>query len=181
MYPSPYTLRNLFLYFLKPGSLAIGGPVALIGYMQRDPVESRKWISEVDYKKGLALAQLAPGPLAAQLEIYLGFVHHRVLGATFCGLAFVLPSFVMVVGLGIVYKLYGGLPWMQAIFYGVGSAMIGALAGAVIVIAARSIIDVPTALIAAASLIALILIKKNQEPFIILLAVITGMLLKTFS
>lgn len=120
-----YTLRQLIIYFLKLGTIGFGGPVALVGYMHRDLVEKRNWISEEDYKEGLALAQLAPGPLAAQLGIYLGFVHYRVLGATLCGLAFVIPSFIMVVLLGIVYKLFGGLPWMQAVFYGVGAAVIG--------------------------------------------------------
>ena len=105
--------------------MGFGGPVALVGYMHRDLVERRKWISEEDYKEGLALAQLAPGPLAAQLGIYIGFVHYRILGATLCGLAFIIPSFIMVVLLGIAYKLFGGLPWMQAIFYGVGAAVIG--------------------------------------------------------
>ena len=119
------SLRQLILYFLKLGTIGFGGPVALVGYMHRDLVEERNWISEEDYKEGLALAQLAPGPLAAQLGIYLGFVHYRVLGATLCGLAFVLPSFIMVVLLGIVYKLFGGLPWMQAVFYGVGASVIG--------------------------------------------------------
>lgn len=120
-----YTLRQIVLYFLKLGYSGFGGPVALVGYMHRDLVEQRKWISEEEYKEGLALAQLAPGPLAAQLGIYLGFVHYQILGATLCGLAFVLPSFIMVVLIGIAYKLYGGLPWMQAVFYGVGAAVIG--------------------------------------------------------
>src|SRR5258706_6689373 len=120
-----YTLRQLVLYFLKLGYSGFGGPVALVGYMHKDLVEERKWITEEEYKQGLALAQLAPGPLAAQLGIYLGFVHYRILGATLAGIAFVLPSFIMVVLLGMAYKLYGGLPWMQAIFYGVGAAVIG--------------------------------------------------------
>jgi chromate transporter len=120
-----YSLRELVFYFLKLGSIGFGGPVALVGYMHRDLVEKRNWISEEDYKEGLALAQLAPGPLAAQLGIYIGFVHYRVLGATLCGLAFVIPSFMMVLLLGIVYRLFGGLPWMQAVFYGVGAAVIG--------------------------------------------------------
>src|SRR5687768_17176857 len=77
-----YTLQQLVLYFLKLGYAGFGGPVALVGYMHRDLVEKRKWITEEDYKEGLALAQLAPGPLAAQLGIYLGFVHYRILGAT---------------------------------------------------------------------------------------------------
>ncbi|MFV8326264.1 chromate transporter [Flavobacterium sp. ZS1P14] len=123
-----YTLKELFLYFLKLGTIGFGGPVALVGYMHRDLVEDRKWISEEEYKQGLALAQLAPGPLAAQLGIYIGFVHYQILGATLIGFAFVLPSFIMVVLLGIAYQLYGGLSWIQAVFYGVGAAVIGIIA-----------------------------------------------------
>ena len=96
--------------------------------MRRDLVEHRAWIAESDYRDGLALAQLAPGPLAAQLAIYLGFVHFRVLGATAAGVAFVVPSFIMVVGLGWAYVRYGGLPWVQAVFYAVGAAVIGIIA-----------------------------------------------------
>ena len=121
----PYSLKDLIIYFLKLGTWGFGGPVALVGYMHRDLVDDKKWISEDDYKEGLALSQLAPGPLAAQLSIYLGFVHYRLLGATLVGLAFVLPSFLMVLGIGYTYTLYGGLPWMQAVFYGVGAAVIG--------------------------------------------------------
>jgi chromate transporter len=120
-----YSLKQLVFYFLKLGYAGFGGPVALVGYMHRDLVEKRKWISEEDYKEGLTLAQLAPGPLAAQLGIYLGFVHYRYIGATLVGFAFVLPSFLMVVILGIFYKLYNGISWMQAVFYGVGAAVIG--------------------------------------------------------
>lgn len=128
MISSQYTLRQLVLYFLKLGTIGFGGPVALVGYMHRDLVEQRKWISEDDYKEGLALAQLAPGPLAAQLSIYLGYVHYKVLGATLAGIAFVLPSFLMVLGLGYAYVQAGGLPWMQAVFYGIGAAVIGIIA-----------------------------------------------------
>jgi chromate transporter len=123
-----YSLKDIILYFLKLGYAGFGGPVALVGYMHRDLVEQKKWISEEEYKTGLALAQLAPGPLAAQLGIYLGYVHYGVLGATLSGIVFVLPSFIMVLILGIAYKQYGGLPWMQAVFYGVGAAVIGIIA-----------------------------------------------------
>ncbi|WP_205509962.1 chromate transporter [Longitalea arenae] len=123
-----YKLKDLVLYFLKLGSIGFGGPVALVGYMHRDLVEKRKWITDEDYKEGLALAQLAPGPLAAQLAIYLGYVHYRILGATLAGLAFVLPSFVMVLGISYAYVQAGGLPWMQAVFYGIGAAVIGIIA-----------------------------------------------------
>src|SRR5712692_2142118 len=123
-----YSLGQLVRYFLRLGTFGFGGPVALVGFMHRDLVEKRQWIAEADYTEGLALAQLAPGPLAAQLGIYLGYVHYRVLGATLAGLAFVLPSFIMVVILGWLYTLYGGLPWMQAAFYGVGASVIGIIA-----------------------------------------------------
>ena len=123
-----YTLWQLVRYMLRLGTLGFGGPVALVGYMYRDLVEQRGWISDADYKEGMALAQLMPGPLAAQLAIYLGYVHFRLWGATLVGLAFVLPSFVMVVALGVAYKAYGGISWMQAVFYGVGASVIGIIA-----------------------------------------------------
>jgi chromate transporter len=120
-----YSLAQLIAYVLKLGALGFGGPVALVGYMHRDLVERRGWISESEYKEGLTLAQLMPGPLAAQLAIYLGYVHYKITGATLVGVAFVLPSFLMVVALGAAYKAYGGLSWMQAVFYGVGASVIG--------------------------------------------------------
>src|SRR5947208_3239236 len=98
-----YSLGQLALYVLRLGTLGFGGPVALVGYMHRDLVERRRWISEADYREGLTLAQLMPGPLAAQLAIYLGYVHYGVLGATLVGAAFVLPSFLMVLALGWAY------------------------------------------------------------------------------
>src|SRR5688500_17076419 len=82
-----YTLKQLTLYFLKLGAVGFGGPPALVSYMHRDLVEARKWITEDDYKEGMALSQLAPGPLAAQLSIYLGYVHYKFLGATLAGFA----------------------------------------------------------------------------------------------
>lgn len=111
-----YTLLDLTKYFFTLGTTGFGGPVALVSYMQNDLVETRKWISESDFKEGLALSQLAPGPLAAQLGIYIGYVHYGLLGATVSGFAFILPSFIMILLIGIAYQSYGSLPWMQAIF-----------------------------------------------------------------
>src|SRR2546429_7731561 len=124
----PYTLWQVVRYFLRLGTLGFGGPVALVGYMQRDLVEQRGWIAEADYKEAMALAQICPGPLAAQLAMYLGYIRYRILGATLVGLAFIWPSFLMVVALGWLYTLYGGLTWMQAVFYGVGASVIGIIA-----------------------------------------------------
>jgi chromate transporter len=137
--PAPYSLWQMIRYFLRLGAMGFGGPVALVGYMHRDLVEQRQWITDADYKEGLALAQLAPGPLAAQLAIYLGYVHYGVNGATLVGLAFVLPSFLMVVALGIAYTAYGGLPWMQAVFYGVGACVIGIIASSAYKLTRKSI------------------------------------------
>ena len=123
-----YSLWQMVLYMLKLGTVGFGGPVALVGYMHRDLVEDRKWISEAEYKEGLTLAQLMPGPLAAQLAIYLGYVHYGNPGATLVGVAFVIPSFLMVIGIGAAYVAYGGITWMQAVFYGVGASVIGIIA-----------------------------------------------------
>jgi chromate transporter len=126
--PTNGSLRDLLRYFLYLGTFGFGGPIALAGYMQRDLVEKRGWITKRDYVDGLALAQLAPGPLAAQLAIYLGWAKGRVLGATAVAAAFILPSFVMVLGLSALYVRFGGLPWMQRAFYGIGAAVITIIA-----------------------------------------------------
>ena len=126
--PVEVSLGRFAGYFLWLGTVGFGGPIALAGHMQQDLVEKRHWISKQDYVEGLALAQLAPGPLAAQLAIYLGYVRNGILGATAVAVAFVLPSFLMVLALSAAYVRYGGLPWMQAIFYGIGAAVIAIIA-----------------------------------------------------
>jgi chromate transporter len=123
-----YRLVDLVRYFLYLGAAGFGGPVALVEYMHRDLVVSRAWFTEEEYREGLALSNLSPGPLAAQLAIYLGFVHYSLWGASLVLLSFVLPSFLLVLAMGWAYLEYGGLPWMQAVFYGVGAAIIGIIA-----------------------------------------------------
>jgi chromate transporter len=115
-------------YFLKLGTVGFGGPVALVGFMHRDLVEQRHWISEDTYKLSLALAQIMPGPLAAQTAIAIGYFEGGILGATFVGLAFILPSFLMVVAISLAYVAYGGLWWMQALFYAIGATVIAIIA-----------------------------------------------------
>jgi chromate transporter len=117
-------LREFLLYFLRLGTIGFGGPIALAGNMHKDLVEDRKWISSQDYVEGLAFAQLSPGPLAAQLAMYLGWVRAGSLGATLTGIIFVLPSFLMVMALASLYVHYGRLPWIQGVFYGIGAAVI---------------------------------------------------------
>jgi chromate transporter len=126
--PTPVPLLRFVGYFLRLGTVGFGGPIALAGHMQQDLVDQRGWISREDYVEGLALAQLAPGPLAAQLAIYLGYLRAGIAGATLVGIAFVLPSFLMVLALSAAYVGYGGLHWMQGMFYGIGATVIGIIA-----------------------------------------------------
>jgi chromate transporter len=129
--PATGQMMSFVLYFLKLGTIGFGGPVALVGFMHRDLVERRRIVHEDTYRLALAFAQIMPGPLAAQCAIALGYFEQGFLGATLVGFAFVLPSFVMVVLLSMAYVAFGGLWWMQALFYGIGAAVI-----AIIVIAA---------------------------------------------
>src|SRR5215212_1748388 len=115
-------------YFLKLGTLGFGGPAALVGFIHRDLVVQRQWIDESEYKLALGLAQIMPGPLAAQLAIALGYFQHGVLGATAVGLVFILPSFLMVVAISTAYVAFGGLWWMQALFYAIGATVIAIIA-----------------------------------------------------
>lgn len=121
-------LRDLVIYFAKLGTIGFGGPAALVGYMRRDLVEDRETLDEDTYNLSLALAQIMPGPLAAQTAMAIGYFQGGILGATLVGVAFVLPSFLMVLALSIAYVAFGGLPWMQAFFYGVNAAVISIIA-----------------------------------------------------
>jgi chromate transporter len=124
----PRVLGKLLWYFLKLGTVGFGGPIALAGYMQRDLVDREHWFTNEEYLDALAFSQLSPGPLAAQLAMYLGFVRGGLLGATLVGGIFILPSFLMVIALAAAYVKYGGLPWMSASFYGIGAAVIAIIA-----------------------------------------------------
>ncbi len=119
------SLGGLTRYFLGLGSVGFGGPIALVGSMQRDLVERRGWFSQIEFARSLTLAQLAPGPLAAQLAFCLGYLHFRLRGAAAVGLAFILPSFLLTLLLGALYVRYGGLSWLTAAFYGVGAVVLG--------------------------------------------------------
>lgn len=119
-----FSLRDLIVYFLRLGTFGFGGPIALAGYMQKDLVEERRWFSKQDYLEGLAFSQLSPGPLAAQLAMYLGWLRAGSLGATAVGMAFIAPSFLMVLALAALYVHFGSLPWIQGMFYGIGAAVI---------------------------------------------------------
>ena len=123
-----FGLFELVLYFLHLGTFGFGGPIALVGHMQKDLVEERQWFSPQDYLQGLAFCQLSPGPLAAQLAIYLGWLRYGVFGGTFTGITFIRRSFLMVVALAACYVRFGSLAWIQGASYGIGAAVIAIIA-----------------------------------------------------
>jgi chromate transporter len=127
--------RPIALYFLRLGVVGFGGPIALVARMHRDLVEDRRWFSDTQYREGLTLAQLAPGPLAAQLAMYLGWTRSGVGGAALAGLAFVAPSLSMVLVLAVLYVRFGGMTWLQEAFYGAGAAVIAVIARATVKLA----------------------------------------------
>jgi len=126
--PAEGTLPQFVFYFLRLGTFGFGGPIALAARMQKDLVEELGWLSQEDYTEGLAFSQLSPGPLAAQLAMYLGWVRYGSWGATVAGTFFILPSFLMVLGIAALYLHYGSLSSIHSIFYGVGAAVVAILA-----------------------------------------------------
>ena len=120
--------RDLLRFFLWLGTTGFGGPIALVGYMEHEFVDRRRWVTRQELSDGLAFSQLAPGPLAAQLAIYLGWLCRGARGATVAGIAFVAPSFAMVLVLAALYQRLGGIPWLQGAFYGIGAAVIAIIA-----------------------------------------------------
>src|SRR5437870_2989699 len=125
---APRTLGGLVRYFLRLGSSGFGGPIALVGYMQRDLVEQRRWFSDSEYRQGLALAQTMPGPLAAQLAMWFGFLQAGVVGAAAVIVPFVLPPCLLVTAVAVVYAKYQGLSVVHEIFLGVGPAVLAIIA-----------------------------------------------------
>jgi len=124
--PPPF--RRLIAYFLELGSLGFGGPIATVGYMQRDLVEQRRWMSRQDLLDGIALGQTMPGPLAAQVAMWVGFLRRGAVGALATALAFIAPSFLLVIAIGFLYVRYQGLPVVQSLFYGISPAVIAIIA-----------------------------------------------------
>src|SRR5467141_3226139 len=122
--PDRIPIRDLVRYFLRLGLVGFGGPVALVGQMERELVGDKKWLSKEEMREGIAVCQSLPGPLAIQVGIWISYIRGGFWGAWAGGWAFILPNFVIVAALGALYVHFGGLPWVTAIFYGVSPAVI---------------------------------------------------------
>src|SRR5713226_4341070 len=134
-----YSLRAFLVYFVRLGTFGFGGPIALAARMEKDLVEERGWISRQDYVEGLAFSQISPGPLAAQLAMYLGWVRAGRFGAAVVSALFILPSFLMALGLAAAYVHFGQLSWIQWMFYGIGAAVIAIIAQSAYRLARRTL------------------------------------------
>jgi len=121
-------LSRLVRYFLVLGSTGFGGPIATVGYMQRDLVEQRGWLDRQEFLNGVALGQTMPGPLAAQVTMWVGFLQRGALGALVVSLAFIAPSFLFVLAVAVLYAHFSGLPVVQAVFYGVAPGVMAIIA-----------------------------------------------------
>jgi chromate transporter len=135
---APRTLRSLMRYFAKLGTSGFGGPIALVGYMHRDLVEERGWYSEDEYRQALAVGQMFPGPLAAQTGMWLGYLVAGARGAAAVIVPFVLPPFVIVTTVAVIYAQYQGLSVVHSIFAGVGPAVLAIIAIAAVKLARKT-------------------------------------------
>jgi len=168
----PVGLWELVAYFLRLGSSGFGGPIALAGYMHRDLIP-RRWISEDEYREGLAFSQMMPGPLAAQLAMWIGFIRHGVAGASLVGIVFILPTFLIVLVISYLYVAYHGLSAVQALFYGIGPAIIAIVALSALRLA-RTTVGSDRRLWAIFAAVALITVVARAE--IALLFVVAGLI-----
>ncbi|MBI4260421.1 MAG: chromate transporter, partial [Actinobacteria bacterium] len=133
--PSGPSLRSYLVYFLGLGTWGFGGPIATVGYMQRDLVEGRRWVGRADFLNGVALGQTMPGPLAAQVVMWVGYLRAGALGALGTAVAFIVPSFAAVLAIAVLYDRYGGLTWVQALFYGIAPGVMAIIAVAAVKLA----------------------------------------------
>src|SRR5438067_6305495 len=133
--PEPHALRDVLRYYLGLGTWGFGGPIATVGYMQRDLVERRRWIGRDDFLDGVALGQTMPGPLAAQVTMWVGYLERGALGALAVAVVFILPSFLGVLGVAVLYARYEGLTVVQDLFYGIAPGVMAIIAIAAVKLA----------------------------------------------
>jgi chromate transporter len=172
----PVGLWPLVRYFLRLGSSGFGGPIALAGSMQRDLV-ARGWITQQEYVEGLAFAQMMPGPMAAQLAMWIGYIRHGVLGASLVGIVFILPAFFIVLVISILYTAYNGLSIVQALFYGIGPAVIAIVAHSAVRLA-RTTVGSERLMGAVFAVVAVItFVSRTEVALLFVIAGVFGMLL----
>lgn len=162
MDPVPVSLRSIFLYFLRLGTLGFGGPAALVGYMQRDLVDQKGWVSADEFSQGVALAATLPGPLAAQVAMWIGYLRQGFWGCTVASIAFIGPPFLLVLILASVYVRFEEASWIRALFYGIGPAVAALIAEACYNLAKRYITDGKMIVLALACLAVTVIVQAEM-------------------
>src|SRR5437588_188130 len=131
--PPRVRISDLVVYFLRLGAVGFGGPVALVGQMEKELVQERRWLTKDEFREGVAVCQSLPGPLAIQVGIFISYIRGGFWGAWAGGWAFILPNFIFVAALGALFVYFGDLPPVKAIFYGVSPAVIARILGQLLV------------------------------------------------
>src|SRR3954452_9492801 len=126
------SFAEAFRFWLKLGFISFGGPTCQIAIMQTELVEKKRWIAQSRFLHALNFCMLLPGPEAQQLAIYIGWLLHKTWGGIVAGSLFVIPSMFILWGLSYVYVVYGSIPWLAAIFYGLKPAIMAIVAFAVL-------------------------------------------------
>lgn len=169
------SLREATRVWAKVGLLSFGGPAGQIAVMHRELVERHKWISDARFLHALNYCMLLPGPEAAQLAIYIGWMLHRTAGGLIAGLLFVLPGFITILGLSIIYALFGNLPLIAAVFFGLKSAVLAVVVEAVLRIGRKALKNRVMVGIAGLAFVA-IYVFKVPFPLIVAMAALLGVL-----
>jgi chromate transporter len=173
--PASISLGEATRVWAKVGLLSFGGPAGQIAVMHRELVEKHKWISDARFLHALNYCMLLPGPEAAQLAIYIGWLLHRTVGGLIAGLLFVLPGFITILGLSIIYALYGQVPLIVAVFFGLKAAVLAVVIEAVLRIGRKALKNRVMVGIATLAFIAIYGFKV-PFPLIVLMAGLVGFL-----
>ncbi|WP_445145440.1 chromate efflux transporter [Dyella sp. Tek66A03] len=167
------SLREATLVWAKVGMLSFGGPAGQIAVMHRELVERHKWISDARFLHALNYCMLLPGPEAAQLAIYIGWMLHRTTGGLIAGFLFVLPGFITILGLSIIYALFGNVPLIAAVFFGLKAAVLAVVVEAVLRIGRKALKNRVMVGIAGLAFVA-IYVFKVPFPLIVVTAALLG-------
>jgi chromate transporter len=174
-FPVALPLREASAVWMRIGLSSFGGPAGQIALMHRELVEKRRWISDARFLHALNYCMLLPGPEALQLAIYIGWLLHRLRGGVIAGLCFVLPGLVTILVLSTVYALYGQVPLVAAVFFGLKAAVLAVVVEAVLRIGRRALKTRAMVVIAAIAFLS-IFVFAVPFPWIVLVAGMVGLL-----
>jgi chromate transporter len=153
---SDISLRKLFLAFLRLGATAYGGP-AMMAYLRQECVGKRQWLTEQEFKEGMALCHTIPGATMMQMTTYIGYRLRALPGAAVAAVGFVLPAFLLMTGLSAAYFTFGDLPLVRALFHGLAAIVVAIILNACVSLTRTTVHGWPGLLLVALAFTALAL------------------------